>query len=390
MPWQSRTGKAIGLLQFLIFNQGVGFSKDKLFEIIYNDDSEIDPSNTFRVTMHRIRRMLVSAGLPELPYITCRNGICSWNADIPCQVDAREFEQYIKKASNDNLSSEEKINAYKNAFELYKGEFLPMASAENWVAVEAVRYKSLYSECIASLTKLLNKIGDYETTHEINSRASSIYPYDEEFHAGKIKSLMDLRRYNDAHMAFENVTQLFFEELGIKPSEKLIALHKEISANIPSVSESLESIKAYLSADESGDGAYYCNFLTFVDSYRFVMRIIERSGQSVYLMLCSLTDVDGNELEGDKLAEASASLHTAIKSSLRRGDLYTRYNPNQFLVLLLGINKENCSIVADRIVRRYKELYTGRGSRLRYKVVSAAEFQSESESLSFKAGTLKW
>ncbi len=34
---------------------------------------------------------------------------------------------------------------------------------------------------------------------------------------------------------------------------------------------------------------------------------------------------------------------------LRRSDIYTRCSPSQFLVLLMGINQENCRMVSRRI-----------------------------------------
>ena len=99
-----------------------------------------------------------------------------------------------------------------------------------------------------------------------------------------------MKRYREALSNFENVTEMFFKELGLKPSDNLIRMYQKISEHIPDSQDDIDSIKEYLSDDVNGEGAYYCNYLTFVESYRFVMRIIERSGQSVYLMLCSLPD----------------------------------------------------------------------------------------------------
>jgi len=38
-----------------------------------------------------------------------------------------------------------------------------------------------------------------------------------------------------------------------------------------------------------------------------------------------------------------------LKNSLRSGDLYTRYSTNQYLILLIGIEEENCGLVIERI-----------------------------------------
>ena len=63
--WQNRSGKAIGLLQYLIYHQGQSFPKGDLFELLYDYDSDGDPSNTFRVTVHRIKRCSGRRGCPN-------------------------------------------------------------------------------------------------------------------------------------------------------------------------------------------------------------------------------------------------------------------------------------------------------------------------------------
>jgi DNA-binding SARP family transcriptional activator len=374
----------------LIYHQGQSFPKGDLFELLYDYDSDGDPSNTFRVTVHRIKKMLWQAGLPERPYITCKNGMCGWQNGVECIIDVRLFEKYINEADEPALPAGEKIRLYQKAIDLYKGEFLLGSETLNWVAIESARLKKLYCKCIEKAAELLNAENEYKTAFEIYSKASFIYPYDEEFHIGKISALINMKRYREALSNFENVTEMFFKELGLKPSDNLIRMYQKISEHIPDSQDDIDSIKEYLSDDVNGEGAYYCNYLTFVESYRFVMRIIERSGQSVYLMLCSLTDSSGKGLGEEKLTEASAALHKAIKYSLRRGDMYTRYSPNQFLVLLLGINLENCSLVSDRIAKRFRELYTGRGCRLRYKVIPAQKFNTETSIVKFKTGNIKW
>ena len=56
-------------------------------------------------------------------------------------------------------------------------------------------------------------------------------------------------------------------------------------------------LKQRLKEEKGQGGAYYCSLPSFRDSYRLVTRMLERSGQSAYLMLCSLTDGKGHPLE---------------------------------------------------------------------------------------------
>ncbi|RXS72503.1 hypothetical protein [Blautia faecicola] len=57
-------------------------------------------------------------------------------------------------------------------------------------------------------------------------------------------------------------------------------------------------------------------------------RLIERNGQSAFLMVCSLTDGNGHPMENrEKLDVMSMELHRAVKGSLRRGDSFSKYSP---------------------------------------------------------------
>mgnify|MGYP000214138278 FL=1 len=48
----------------------------------------------------------------------------------------------------------------------------------------------------------------------------------------------------------------------------------------------------------------------------------------------------------DKLEVLSGELQNTIQQCLRKGDSFTKYSPSQFLILLVGTNKENCSMIS--------------------------------------------
>ena len=94
---------------------------------------------------------------------------------------------------------------------------------------------------------------------------------------------------------------------------------KEMSAKMSHKPQALNEIKGGLKEEEEEEGAFYCNLPSFRDGYRLVRRIIERSGQSVYLMLCTVTDGKGHPMENkEKLAAMTDELYDAIKHCLRR------------------------------------------------------------------------
>lgn len=85
-----------------------------------------------------------------------------------------------------------------------------------------------------------------------------------------------------------------------------------------------------------------------------VNRLMERGGQSVYLMLCTLVDSKGNPMkEGERLEEMSVRLGEAIRKSVRHGDIINQYGSGQFLVLLVNTTRENCDIIEKRINQNF-------------------------------------
>ena len=238
---------------------------------------------------------------------------------------------------------------------------------------------------------ILKKSGDFNLLFDICSRAASIYPYDEEIQMFKISCLVDMERFLDAKEAYDEVAKRFFEDLGISPSNNMKELYNKRLGNIQLTISDVAKIKELIKEKDNTKGAYYCNYLGFIDSYRFIARVVERSGQSIYLSLFTLTDTKGKPLEtGEKLTEAVKSLHSVIANSLRRGDLYTRYSQNQFLVLLVGINYENCSVVSNRIFSNFDELKI-RGIRLSAASISGTDVEQpkNKEPLKF-LNTAKW
>ena len=80
----------------------------------------------------------------------------------------------------------------------------------------------------------------------------------------------------------------------------------------------------------------------------------ERAGLSVSVMLCTL-DYHGSGATEEKEQVMSKALKAAIQSSIRKGDFYTRYNTRQYIVMLVGINQENCPIVSKRISKAFRK-----------------------------------
>ena len=171
---------------------------------------------------------------------------------------------------------------------------------------------------------------------------------------------MAMSRYQEAMTVYEKSTQLAFEELGLSPSPEMLRRFRIMGEHVSQTAEVADDIKNRLSEKEKAMGAYYCTFPSFVDIYHVFTRMMERSGISVYIMLCTLKHGNGTvKWEESKDRVASKKLASAISGSLRKGDFYTRYSYTQYLIMFSEIKLENCKIVSDRIRANFEKSCSG-------------------------------
>ena len=81
-------------------------------------------------------------------------------------------------------------------------------------------------------------------------------------------------------------------------------------------------------------------------------------------------------------------LEQAIRNSLRRGDMFTRYSDNQFLMLLLGIRQEDCVIVVERINGYFEK--ASRKNYLKYSTAPISEIMEVDDCVHFHNMDSMW
>ena len=344
--------KAVKLLQILLYHLEKGIAREALLECLYGREDLTDAANNLRVTVHRLKKLLVDAGLPEHDYITIKKGIYQWDSPMPVVVDALEMKRLIETAEEED-EEEKKIEMLEQACGMYMGEFLPNMSGEDWVVVESLQYKNMYSDALRQVCDWKLENGEYEQVLKLCAPACEMYPFDE-WQTVKIDCYMGLHRYKDALKEYEETAKMLVEELGISPTPKMMEQFKFMSKRITNRPQEINEIQDQLQEETWEKGAFFCTIPGFRDAYRVIRRCMERNGQSVFLLVCTLVDSKGRPMEqSEKLEAMSDVLFLSVKNSLRRCDFFTKYNTTQYLVMLMGTNEENCQIVIDRITKRF-------------------------------------
>lgn len=83
---------------------------------------------------------------------------------------------------------------------------------------------------------------------------------------------------------------MFYSELGVKVSDSITNLYREITKSVSNVEADLRIIEQQLHESEAVPGAFFCDYEVFRNIYRIQSRSILRTGQSFMLALLTVSD----------------------------------------------------------------------------------------------------
>lgn len=376
--------KATELFQLLMLYIRNGVPKSKIMQTLYAWEEPNNKNRSMNNLIYRLKQQLKEAGIVQEEYIHINNGICKWCIEVPVQVDVNLFEENLAKA--EDARELEKLELLSNAFSLFNGEFLANTHGKSWVMEERMRLKKLYESCVNQLGEVLSAQGKYEELLKIYSKAAAIYPFDE-WQVGQIECLQKLERFEEAYELYEDTIHNYFDELGLPLSNKMLDKIHAMGEKIRNREGDMNDIKEILAEGRDGSGAFYCIYPSFVDIYRYTSRMVERNGQSVFFMMCSVMYLSSS---GRKSPNAGESLFEAIGEALRKGDVYTQYSRNQFLILLTGTQNENCEMIFERIRKNFKKKNRNSNCDLEYNATELLSFPAEEKPMKFKSKKSLW
>jgi len=341
------------LLQILIHGGAAGVSRDRLEELLFGDRDMSNIHHALQSVIYNTKKKLLKAGLPAENCIEQTKGVFRWSGAIPTVEDAAYFESLYRRAE-DTKDLDERLALYLEACYAYGGEFLAMQTGVVWAAREARRYKELFCLAMERATELLRMNQDFFQMEDLGLYAARIDPL-ADWETVTMEALVSLGRSEEARKLYDTTVQHYFDEQGLRPSKRLLEQFDKLGEKVQFRHAVLDQIQAELSGAGSRDrGGYLCNYPVFLGIYRMVERMLERGGQSVYLMLCTIVDSKGNPMrEGEVLNQLVSRMGDAVRQSIRMGDAMCRYGRGQYLVLLINTTRENCNVIQRRINARF-------------------------------------
>ncbi len=350
---KSSESQLTSLLQILIHNRSRGVTRDRLEELLFEDRDMANIHHALQSVIYNTKKKLMRAGMPPGNYIEQRQSVFFWTDEVPIVEDATEFER-LCLAAEAAEDPDERVALYQEAAHWYSGEFLPNQTAVIWAAQEARRLKQLFCACTEHAAELLRKNQDYFQLEELGLLASKLDPL-ADWETLTMEALIALGRYEEARKLYEQTAKYYFDEQGLRPSVKMMKQMERLGTEMQHQHETLDVIQSELTGqNDDYTGGCLCSYPIFAGIYRMLERMLERGGQSIYLMLCTVVDGKGNPIrEGAMLEELNKRMGDAVRRSIRRGDAMCQYGKGQYLALLVNTTRENCSVVQKRINERF-------------------------------------
>lgn len=361
------------LMQAMMHYSDCGIAKDKLEEIVIGERDIDAPHTALRVIVYKTKQKLTQLGLPGKNLIYLEGGIYYWTPDIEIEEDAAEFEkiynevctlekQIPQETEHEKTVCDEQtkeiedklLELYVKALYLYKGEFLSAYTGETWIAQEARRYHTMFEKIIKEAAYILRKRKQFKELEKLGVYAAKVDPFNE-WEELIMEAMVETRRYDEAEELYTDVVDYYLRECGIYPSSRLLEILEKYSNQMNHAHEILENIQESMSEQEETErGGYFCGYPVFRGIYQSSIRIMKRTRVPVYLMLCTLEDEEGRQVQSEtKINKYSRQLKKCVGESIRYSDIYTSYGKVQFLIMLIGIKREDCEIVKKRINRQF-------------------------------------
>ena len=154
---------------------------------------------------------------------------------------------------------------------------------------------------------------------------------------------------------------MLVSEYAVSLSEKMKELYSSIIGNNEE-KKNIEGITTYYRSKEIPSGALCCDNTAFDYIYEISMRNAARENIRYFLFIFEIK-TDGDDKRLDVLAQKA---EISIKGSLRSGDVFTRLNRYQFLVLLPCQREDDAYRIAQRVSSSFQGKVRNRKERLHY------------------------
>lgn len=338
----------IHLLEFFVCHRNQVLPKEQLIDTLWS--SNINPESALKFSIHRLRSILSKEDFFEEPLVvTTKNGY-TINPDLDLKCDVDNVESLIQLSKQNNITVAKKLEYLSELVEIIDKPFLHNSIDLLWSNSIREYYKSIYN---TSMITLMQHAHEQEKSNECLMLAQKAIQVDslyEDHHYYYLMALIELKRYREAIEYYQGLISYFHKELQVSLSPKVKDLYTFVIKMEEKDHVDISGLMVELN-EYHGEGSYYCDYEVFKRYYQIAKRLSDRNEASYYVVLIEIPDGYSHQESTDIMDD----LIHAISSSLRKGDVFTRMNPKQCVILIPCEACNNIDSIVERVRNNYQK-----------------------------------
>lgn len=364
--------KLTRILVFFLMNRDCVLSHQRLIELFLENKSK-SPEGALKNLMYRLRNVMKTLG--DEQYICTLPGAYRWNPDIEVETDYELFERMNRKLRGMRGNSEEKRALCRQILDCYQGNVSAVVIDEPWILPKTAWYQTMYMDTSKILCRLYEQGREWNDLEMLCNRVLAVDGLDEDIHCSLLRSLHKQKKYDLAILHYEKTNKTFYENMGVGISEKVRRVFHEMMQDTGDTISDMESLLKEAREPGEPEGAFFCDYQTFRQIYRMEVRRLPRVGLAEYLMLLTVyrgSSVKRNPVVDSSMQKGMEILEDLLRTSLRVGDVVSRYSQTQFIVMLPTCSYESGTAVAERIRKGFQKNIGAKKLKLKYELTELA------------------
>ena len=365
-------------VEYLIINRERPVPFSEIIENLWGTDKTEKSAGALKTMLCRFRNSVESYNIWELDnIIVTKRGCYQLNPNLLYNIHAENFEIACIEAERYFDEPEKCLNIYKEAARIYKGDLLPKTGDEKWLVPKKNYYKNMFFTAMRNAVYLLKQNNDYEEIIKVCTKVLNIDIYDEHFNYELLNTYIELGKYEEALRHYNYITKLYYSKLGVHIDEEIRNLYGKIISIQKKQESDIDAIQKTLNEESFEKGAFICEYGIFKEIYHLEARCLERSGGTIFIQLINIESEGHRAIKSEKLDKIVNDVINVTSKVLRKGDVISRYSPNQIILLLPMVNVEDGSIIMDRIKKTYKKEYPKSNIEMNYDIRAVEPYITE-------------
>lgn len=364
---KTMTRQMSSLLQTLIYYHKHGISKADLMDILWTDNA--NPQNAMKYSIFRLRNALNEIeffkGLELIG--TTKNGY-TFAPNFQIETDFEKIEELWSKMNN----SSNVARTCKQILSLFKGPFCNTNDTP-WAMRVRSYFQNIYEKTFEIYCEDLIKKKSYREIISLSQQAIGFNEFNEEAYSYSMRSHIELGEYNKARQLYQEISTHYEQEYGMMPASTAKTLNQILTTQEEAIID-VESLKQKLNSNMSDAvGAFYCEYEFFKYIYQVSLRNAIRERKKMFLLIFQLSSKEDEK----KILQQMVKLKTIIGSQLRSGDVYSKINKLQIVILVPCETMENGYSIIQRITSMFYRKVNKDKAKLHYFISSLNDFDEK-------------